>query len=282
MDSTARDFKMSAIAICERLGVKLEEIPGWTCCGSSPAHASDPSLAASLPVLNLLKAQSVGGDVVTACASCYSRLRAANDSMSRKGTARDKVDRMVGEEYRGETAVRHLLDVLVNDVGIDLIRDYVETTLRGLKVACYYGCLLSRPPKVVAFEDSENPTSLDRLVEALGGKPVEWPSKVECCGAGLGLTAPSVMKDLTFGVLDMAEQAGARCIVVACPLCQSNLDLRQKESCEAGGRKITMPILYFTQLLGLALGIEPKTLGLDKLITSPKEVLEHMGFYRVV
>ncbi|MBM3334005.1 heterodisulfide reductase subunit B, partial [Candidatus Sumerlaeota bacterium] len=151
LDSTARDFRVSTEAVCRRLGIELEEIPGWTCCGSSPAHASDAALGVTLAVVNLLKAEAMGGsDLVTTCAACYSRLRAANDEMSHEGDLRARVDRLAGAKYRATVRVRHLLDVLVNDLGLDLIRDYVERPLTGLRVGCYYGCLLTRPPKVVA------------------------------------------------------------------------------------------------------------------------------------
>ena len=277
LSSTARDFGKSTYAVCERLGIELEEIPNWTCCGSSPAHASDDVLALALPVVNLVKAESMGCDVVTTCAACYSRLRTANDEMSRASDLRRRVDEATGARYRGTVRVRHLLDVLVNDVGIELIRDYVERPLAGLRVACYYGCLLTRPPDVVAFDDPEHPTALDRLMRAIGAQAVEWPCKVECCGAGLALTSPEVMQQLTFGILDMAEQAGAQCVAVACPLCQSNLDLRQRESARAGGRDLALPVLYFTQLLGLAFGLKPEALGLNKLVVSADVMLEIIG-----
>jgi heterodisulfide reductase subunit B len=280
LDSTARDFRKSTEAVCERLGIELKEIPGWTCCGSSPGHASSATLAVSLPVVNLLKAEAMGCDVVTTCAACYSRLRAANEEMSHDSAVRRSVDDATRAQYRGTVRVRHLLDVLVNDLGLDLIRDYVERPLRGLRVACYYGCLLTRPPKVVAFDDPEHPTTLDRLMTAIGAKPVEWPAKVECCGAGLSLTSPDVMRRLAFGILEMAQRAGADCVAVACPLCQSNLDLRQKESTRAAGSDLSLPVLYFTQLLGLAFGLKPKALGLGKLVVSPRAVLEQIGALR--
>jgi heterodisulfide reductase subunit B len=277
LDSTARDFRISTDAVCKRLGIELAEIPGWTCCGSSPGHATDATLAVALPVVNLLKAEKMGSDLVTTCAACYSRLRAASEEMSHEGDMRKRVDQVVGAQYRGAVRVRHLLDVLVNDLGLDLIRDYVERPLTGLRAACYYGCLLTRPPEVVAFDDPEHPTSLDRLVKAIGAAPVDWPAKVECCGAGLSLTSPDVMQRLAFGILEMAERAGADCVAVACPLCQSNLDLRQRESARAAGRDMALPVLYFTQLLGLAFGIEPKALGLNKLVVSPRAVLEKVA-----
>jgi len=280
LDSTARDFRQSTEAVCERLGIELAEIPGWTCCGSSPGHASNATLAVSLPVVNLLKAEAMGCDVVTTCAACYSRLRAANEEMSHESAVRRSVDEATRAQYRGTVRVRHLLDVLVNDLGLALIGDYVERPLRGLRVACYYGCLLTRPPKVVAFDDPEHPTALDRLMTVIGARPVEWPAKVECCGAGLSLTSPDVMRRLGFGILDMAQRAGADCVAVACPLCQSNLDLRQKESARAAGSDLSLPVLYFTQLLGLAFGLKPKALGLGKLVVSPRAVLEQIGALR--
>jgi len=273
LDSTACDFRLSTEAVCRRLGIELEEIPGWTCCGSSPAHASDAALGVTLAVLNLIKAEAMGGDLVTTCAACYNRLRAANDEMSHESDLRRRVDSVTDAKYRATVRVRHLLDVLVNDLGLDLIRDYVERPLAGLHVACYYGCLLTRPPKVVAFDHSEHPTALDGLIATIGAQPVEWPAKVECCGAGLALTSPDVVRQLVPKILEMAERAGAQCMAVACPLCQSNLDLRQRESLRPAGRNPSLPVFYFTQLLGLALGLEPEALGVNKLVVSPHAII---------
>jgi heterodisulfide reductase subunit B2 len=169
-----------------------------------------------------------------------------------------------------------VLDVLVNHLGLEAIHAAVRRPLEGLRVACYYGCLLTRPPEVVAFDDAEHPTAMERLAAALGAEPVDWPLKTECCGASLSMTHSGIVSRLGYRLVDMARQAGAECIVVACPLCQVNLDLRQSNARKAHGDLPETPVLYITQLLGLALGIEPKELGLNALSISADALLAHL------
>ena len=259
------------------MGIELEEIPNWVCCGSTPAHSTNASLAVALPVLNLQKAQAMGRPVLTACASCYARLRTANHQVRNEPHQRAQAERVTGKPYAGEVEVHHVLDVLVNHFGLDGIRRKVQRPLTGLRVACYYGCLLTRPPEVVAFDDAENPTCMDDLVAALGAEPVAWPYKTECCGASLSITQSGVVGRLGRKLVTMARQAGAQCIVVACPLCQLNLDLRQSDAAKAGDDIPATPVLYVTQLLGLALGIPAKELGLDALSISADSLLAEIG-----
>jgi heterodisulfide reductase subunit B len=273
LESTAWAFDRSARAICRVLGIDLEEIPDWVCCGSTPAHASSDSLAVALPVLNLQKAQATGLPVVTACASCYARLRTANHRVSHAVEDRERTERITGQPYDGGVEVRHVVDVLVNDLGADALRAQVRRPLAGLRVACYYGCLLTRPPEIVAFDDAEHPTCMDELVAAVGAEPVEWPFKTECCGASLSMTHSEVVVRLAHRLLTMARQAGADCVAVACPLCQVNLDLRQSDAAKTRVAIPPTPVLYVTQLVGLALGLSAKELGLDALTVSAKSLL---------
>ncbi len=273
LESTAWDFDRSARAVCRVLGIELKEIPDWVCCGSTPAHTSNASLAVALPVVNLLKAQRMGLPVLTACASCYARLRTANHIIRNEPEERQRTQRIVGKPYDGSVEVRHLLDILVNDFGLEGIRAKVQRPLRGLRVACYYGCLLTRPPEIVAFDNAEHPTSMENLLAAAGAEPVEWPFKTECCGASLSLTRSSVVERLAHRLLAMAREAGADCLAVACPLCESNLDLRQGDARKVHGNLPETPILYVTQLLGLALGLSPEDVGLEALIVSAAPLL---------
>jgi heterodisulfide reductase subunit B len=273
LESTAWDFDRSTRAVCAALGIDLEDIPDWVCCGSTPAHASNASLAVALPVLNLQKAQAADLPVMTACASCYARLRTANHKVRNEPDERERCQRITGRPYGGEVEVRHVLDVLVNDFGLERIRDKVLRPLEGLRVACYYGCLLTRPPEIVAFDDPEHPTAMDDLAAAIGAEPVDWPLKTECCGASLSMTRTSVVSRLGHGLLSMARQAGAECVVVACPLCQVNLDLRQADAGKAHGAIPRTPVLYVTQLLGLALGLSFRDLGLDALTVGADALL---------
>ncbi len=277
LESTAWDFDRSTRAVCGALGIELEEIPDWVCCGSTPAHTTNASLAVALPVLNLQKAQAMGSPVLTACASCYARLRSANHEIQNEPETRQRTERITCKPYDGGTPVHHVVDVLVHHFGLAEIRAKVQKPLTGLRVACYYGCLLTRPPEVVAFDDAEHPTCMDDLLAAAGAEPVEWPLKTECCGAALSMTHSAVVNRLAHKLLSMARQAGAECLAVACPLCQVNLDLRQADAKKAHGQLPDTPVLYVTQLLGLALGLSPKQLGIDALSVAADSLLGDHG-----
>jgi len=269
LESTAWDYDRSTRAVCDALDIELEDIQDWVCCGSTPAHAGNGSLAVALPALSLQKAEAGGfTEVLAACASCYSRLRTANHKISRDPDERERCMRITGKRYEGAVNVRHILDVLFRDVGVEEIGKRVRAPLKGLRVAAYYGCLLSRPPEVVAFDDPEHPTVMDELVRATGAEAVDWPFKTECCGASLSVTRTGVVNRLGHRLLSMAHRAGAECIVAACTLCQMNLDFRQPEAGKGKDPFPELPVLYITQLLGLALGLPSKALGLDALTIS--------------
>ena len=273
LESTGWDFDRSTRAICRTLGIELVDIPDWVCCGSTPAHSTSATLSVALPVMNLQKAEGMGLPILTACASCYSRLRTANHAVQHDPDEKNRAERVTAKPYSGGVEVRHLLDVLVNDLGVDAIRAKVRRPLAGLQVACYYGCLLTRPPGIVAFDNAEHPDSMDRILEAIGAEPVAWPYKTECCGAALSITRSDIVNRLSHKLLSMARQAGAQCLAVACPLCESNLDLRQADAVKAHGPIPATPVLYVTQLLGLALGLSNEDVGLDSLFVSAEQLL---------
>jgi heterodisulfide reductase subunit B len=275
LDATAKDFYTSTLAMSGRLGLELTELEDWICCGSTAAHNSDPLLADALPAQNLRAAQ--GQTVAVACASCYSRLKMANHHIASDAGVRAKVARVVGGDYDGLTPVRHLLEILGQDMERKEIAAAICRPLNGLKVACYYGCLLSRPPEVTQFDDAENPTLMDKLLETAGATVVDWPHKTECCGASFSITEPGLVIELTEKILSMAEEAGVDCIATACPLCQLNLDMRQKDVEAKYGRRYGLPIFYFTQLLGLALGCSAKEVSLERLIVDARPLLRCKG-----
>lgn len=276
-DSTARDQQASCLAVARSLGINLAEVEGWICCGTTPAHQTDRVLAAALPAANLVRARKTGLDMVVTCAACYNMLKTANHRVRGSSSLREQVRAVLGEDYDGSVRVRHFVEVLLEDLGIERIRKALRSSLKGLRVACYYGCLLVRPPEVMRFDDPENPTSLDRLVTALGGESLEWPHKVECCGGALSLTRTDVVVKLSDAVLTAARAAGAECVAVACPMCQINLDLRQADIEKELGRRHDLPIIYLTQLIGLCLGCSAEELGLEKLMVSPARVLERLA-----
>ncbi len=272
LESTARDMAMSTFAVANALRVKMDELPGWTCCGSTPAHSTDALLAASLPARNLAIAEKLGQDVVVCCAACYGRLASANHALSQDEKLRAEVAETTGTPYSGGVRVLHFLQVLRDEVGVQEIRDSVVKSLGGLKVACYYGCLLTRPRELSILDDPEDPQLMEDILAAAGAKPIEWPYKTECCGASFSISRTETVKRLSGDILRMAKESGADCVAVACPMCQSNLDLRQADIEKAFG-EIGLPVFYFTQLLGRALGIPDSELGISKLMVDPRKAL---------
>jgi heterodisulfide reductase subunit B len=271
--STARDMHESSLAVARAFGLELNEIKGWSCCGATAAHQTDRVLAASLAAANLLLARDMGQDMVVNCAACYNRTKTANYEVLSSPAMRKQVSEALGRDYDGSVKVRHFVEVLLEDVGVPRLGKSFKRSLNALKVACYYGCYLVRPHEVTQFDNPENPVFLDRLVTAMGGESVDWPCKVECCGGGLNLTRTDVVIKLSGPIIEMALASGADCIAVACPMCQTSLDLRQAEIEKQSGKRFGMPILYVTQLLGLCLGIPEKELGLGRLMVTPSKVL---------
>lgn len=272
-ESTARDHHASILEVAKALGIELIEPKGWTCCGSTPAHQTGKLLSIALPAANLLMVQEMGMDMVVGCAACYNRMKVANQEINTNPEIKKQVAQSLGKEYNGNVRIRHFIEILLEDIGTEKLNYLFTHSLNGLKVANYYGCLLVRPREVTNFDDPENPASMERLVEAMGGTGLDWPHKVECCGGGFALSRPDIVVELSNNILDMAETAGAQCISVACPMCQVNLDLRQKDINKIKNKNYTIPIVYITQLLGLCLGIPSKKLGMNKCIVSPELVI---------
>ncbi len=278
LESSAKEYGDSTLLVARSLGIDLEEIPDWICCGSTPAHMSSKLLSVTLSAYNLIAARKIGAEaVVVSCASCYSRLKSANHEIRSDASVRAKVEKALGATYDGSIKVMHMLELVNKQIEEKGLEEKIRRRLKGLKVASYYGCLLVRPPEVMDFDDPEDPQMLDRLVEALGAEPVEWRYKVECCGAALAFSQSEIVLKLGGEILEDAKESGADLVLVACPLCHSNLDLRQRNIEKYTGLDLELPILYFTQLLGLALGYSAGKLGLGKHMISPIPVLKKRG-----
>ena len=275
LESTAKDYALSTKAVVAALGIDMPELAGWTCCGSTAAHQTDALLALALPAVNLAAAS--GNTVAVACAACYSRLKLANHEIAGDAESRRLVADALGADYDGSTPVKHLLEILRDDVGFAGLSEKVTKPLAGLRVAAYYGCLLVRPPAIMRFDDAENPTVLDKLMAAAGAETVDWPAKTDCCGASFSITKTEIVLRLSRGILAAAREAGADCIVTACPLCQLNLDMRQSDIEKKHGETFRLPVFYFTQLLGLALGLPASQLGLRGLLVDPLPLLTRKG-----
>jgi heterodisulfide reductase subunit B len=240
------------------------ELQGWSCCGASSAHSVDPALGLDLALRNLALAEQQGySEILAPCAACYHRLASAQLKFRREPGALAECISRSGLSYRGRVRVRNLLDLLANVVGVERIRARVRRPLSGLRVACYYGCLNTRIRGLEPFDDREWPVSMDRVVEALGATPVEWGSRTECCGASLFVTREEVSSRLVAAILRDAVIHDADCIAVSCPMCQNNLDVRQPEYREQFDIPRSVPVLFLTQLAGLAFGAESAALGLS-------------------
>jgi heterodisulfide reductase subunit B len=274
LHASASEYDLSTKAVFEALGIGLDEVPDWICCGATPAHNVDELLSLSLSAKNLELAQQVPGDMAVACASCFSRLKFAQHILSENETKRKLVEKAIDAPIPLGSTVKHLLEILARDIGLDQLSSVTKKPLTGLKVACYYGCLLTRPADVPNLDCAEAPTIMESVVEAVGAETVAWTHRLECCGANFTLSRPPVVQQLSNAVLDSAKAAGANCIMVACPLCHGNLDIRQKEIEGVYHCDYDLPVFYLTQLVGLALGVPSGNLGLDALIVSPKKLLK--------
>ncbi len=276
-EGSALDYGKSTGALCAALGIELAEIPGWSCCGSTPAHAVDTELSAALCARNLdLAARDGAEQVVTPCPSCLSNLRLAADRMKEpvfRARVNELLDAPAAERLPESTSVMQLI-ARVYDA--DSLAARVTRPLTGRRIAAYYGCLMSRPADVMQFGDPENPTLMESLLSACGAEMVEFPLKTVCCGASFGIPERPLTARNSGRILDLATKLGADVIAVACPLCQMNLDLRQKQAARAEDAFFHMPVLYFTQLMGLAMGIAPEHLGLDQLCVSAGSLLRKM------
>ncbi len=263
-------FGKSTEAVCHALGIALQEIHEWTCCGASSGHFLNENLSLALPARNLAIAEEMGLDTICVCAACYLRLKQARREVRHDPEVRRKLEGWLEMPYEGKHDVRHLLDVVVNDLGLDAVKAKVIKPLKGIKLVCYYGCYLMRPPEIVAFDNPENPTTMDRLVEALGAEARDWSAKVDCCGGSLMLTQSDAVHHLVGSIADYARDAGAEAIVTACPMCTMNLEAMQQG-------KDKLPVIYFTELMGVAMGLPDTRKWFKKHLKSPAKVLAAHG-----
>lgn len=269
MHSTGKEYGQSTTAVCAALGIELLELEDWNCCGASSAHSLSEELALTLPARNLAIAQAAGRDVVIPCAACFNRHKIVDYVLSHEATKRRDIEAAVGFQYTGTVRHRNLVDIFANEVGVERLAAAVKRPLAGLKAVSYYGCLLVRPPEVTQFDDPEHPVLLDRLLEALGAEPQEWSFATECCGGSLTLNRADVVKPLVANLIAMAQEAGAECLVTACPLCQVNLEARQGQA--------RFPIFYFTELIGLALGLPEANRWFAQHLVDPRPLLRRVA-----
>lgn len=279
LESTGKEYDMSTKEVFKALDIELSGLKDWNCCGSSAASSIDYLLSLALPARNLAISENENLDVMAPCPECYLKLWKACESVKADPEVLDKVNKILegtGLKLQGNIDVKHPVYVLVNDFGLEKLKEQVVKPLDELKVVPYYGCVMLKPPRGDRVDSAENPTGLDRMITTVGAAVVPFDLKVSCCGGALMLTNREVMLKLTHELLKSAKNAGADCIITACPLCHMALDARQIEVEKEYNEKIDMPILYFTQLIGLALGIAPNKLGLNKNFVSAEKLLKSL------
>lgn len=279
LQETGKPYDASARLVCHNLDVELKEVPQWSCCGSSPALKTDRLLSASLAAHNLVRIQSQAIEkVVIPCPFCFRRLLSAQEEIPADPDLETKVHKAIQADFAGGLKIQNLLGFLRYDIGLDRIREQVSQPLSGLRLLPYYGCYLVKPSRVTRYNDGETPVFMDELLQALGAEVVDWDFKTECCGAGLSLSKTGTVVELTRRILREAQYQGADALVVACQLCQANLDMRQEEVSKIEDSDLAIPILYFTQLMGLAFGLPAKQLGLHHHLVDPMPMLKEKGF----
>ncbi len=275
LHSTAEEYDRSFRQVCRGLGIELEEVKNWICCGSSPAHGTSHLLSIALPAHNLAIVERSGKqEVLVPCAACYSRFKFALYEMGRDGELSRQVNEIIGSQFGGKVNVLHPLEVL--SAKAELIQSKVVKDVSFIRAVCYYGCLLTRPPKVMQFDSCEYPVSMDRILRSVGVSVLDWCYKTDCCGASLSLSETDIVKKLVGDLLAEAKKVGANAIAVACPLCHSNLDTRQAEAEQMRGEKFGIPIFYFTELIGLAMGYGRAELGTDKHMVSAEALISRL------
>lgn len=271
---SAVEFGTSSRVVMEALGIELEMVPDWTCCGSSPAHMTDHLLAQALAARNLRQAALVSEQMVAPCPSCFQRSKNAETEIEMDPGFRAEVNSVLDEPYEGHVRVFNLVDALVNMVGEEEIANRVRVDLSQLKVVPYYGCLLGRPSDLTGECDNEQPMMMDVLLKAAGCDVRWWNYKTECCGASVGMCKKAILQRLSRKILEQALEAGAEAIVTACPLCHQNLDLRQKQVNAEFGTTFAVPILYLSQVIGLAMGFTEDQMMLEKHLIDPRPLVK--------
>lgn len=274
-DGSGIEYGMSMERTAKILGFELQELEDWNCCGATSGHNTDKLLSLALPARNLAIAEKTGLNMMIApCAACYNRHRTAEHTVQHDPEMKKKIEQVLDMELQGGTETLSILDVLVNKIGTDAITAKVKSPFTTMKAASYYGCLLVRPVEHTGFDDPEDPQTMDQVMKALGADTVEWSHKTECCGAAMVTARPDVGTRMLYRVLQDAKESGAECLVTACPLCMLNLDMRQAAVEKEFGEKFNLPIYYVTELLAIACGDTPQTVGIEKHFVEAGKYLE--------
>jgi heterodisulfide reductase subunit B len=251
LEGSARDYQESIEGVCKKLGIELAELEDWNCCGATAAHSLNHRASIELPARNLVIAERAGKDLVAPCPMCFNRLKTAEKALLKEPMGQYRYT------IEGNMKIWDLADFMAQEEVLKLIESKVTNPLNRVKPVCYYGCMTSRPPKITDAKSWENPVSMDRIVQRLGAEPIDWAYKTDCCGASHVVDRPDMIFKMVGRLFERALEVGANCIVVSCQMCQANLDIYQDKIAAELGMVIDLPIVYFTELMGLAME-EPK------------------------
>lgn len=266
MNTTGLTYKLSIEYVCKKIGLELMEIPDWNCCGATSAHSKGKWLSLALPARSLAIAEKrlPGLDICVPCASCYSRLLITTHAVRSDPEAREKLSELIGMNIKGSAEILTLMDIIATEEGMEVCQNAIIRQLSGLKVACYYGCLTTRPQCITGAENIESPEIMEKIVSMTGAECVDWDFKTECCGGSHQVDAPKAARPLVERIFRNAKANGAEAIVTACPMCNLNLDMREEEINHSLGTAYDIPVYQFTELLAIAMGASAKDVGLQK------------------
>jgi heterodisulfide reductase subunit B len=273
LQGTARDYAESIHGVCATLDIELEEIPDWNCCGATAAHSVDhrASIALAARTLNLA-AKLPHRDMLVPCPMCFNRLKTS--AWTLHGDHRQRYSIKLDKPL---PQIWDFADFFATDQMLETTAKHVKKPLEGLKVVCYYGCMANRPPEITETKNFEDPQALDRIVDNLGATAIDWPFKTDCCGASQALSRLDIVTQLVGKLFDMAQRVGAQAIVVSCQMCQANLDMYQEKIQADWGKRFSMPVYYFTELIGLASDLKGVHRWLSRHITDPFSLLRELG-----
>jgi succinate dehydrogenase / fumarate reductase cytochrome b subunit len=261
------ELYQSAVKVANLLGIELDEMKSAACCGAGVIREGDPDLSLAINARTFAQAEAKGLPVLTICGTCQGVLSSANKTLKEDSSARDRINALLapdGIAYRGTVEVKHLLWVLIQDVGLSKLRQAVKRSLSGLRVAPFYGCYILRPSKDLGFDDPNDPTSLEELITALGGERIDYAGRTKCCGFPLVLENEPMALAMSGNATAEAKHEGADCMVTPCPLCHMSLDIYQERAGRHRGERLDMPVFHLPQLVGLALGLSEQDLGLSR------------------
>ena len=275
LKATSFEYDKSLVKVFNHLGAELIEPKDWFCCGASAAHSTSEGVAIALPLKILSQYEKEGlTDMVVPCAACFSRFKTSVYEINEDKEKKALYDNIIDYEYKNSVAIKHPIEVMLQDFKKKELEEKVTKKLDNLNLVCFYGCLLVRPPKIMQFDEPEYPMMMDKLMNTTGAKTLDWNYKTDCCGVSLALSRTELVLELTNKILTDAVNVGADAIVVACPMCHANLDMRQKDIAKKYNKKTSIPILYFSQVLGLAYGMSPKDLAIPSHITDSMNMLK--------